>query len=324
MPPPSTRTGHPTNMNFAKKLLLAVLTVAVSGANADNYEGYVSHIEGVGLWWLDYGLTEDQRTKLGASEIVLKRLRFGENPEFASFCDGKNKLFIYEKAGESFPCKTEYWQTHDGNGWKSFSPSDKTMLRTIERAKKDRYSPEGQSEYFVSIRNLEIDSQRIFTVSKTRPSRGSWNVSTPTKVDLESSTKLAAFNIKNIHREKGYTYKSVLGYSNKDIKKLASRGGTETYTLKLQGKNKEVILLPTLYEFMDQGGDLISTVVLREHGSYRFIGHVYGCLLSVGADLDSDGIPEVILESCENGEGVTINYIKLFPKIKSLISYEHS
>lgn len=306
-------------MSFANKLFL-ILALTVSAAKADNYEGYVSGIEGIGLWSLD----SVNQVAPPISGIVIKRLRFSENPEFAIYCDGKNKLFIFEKAGKAFHCKTEYWQTYDGNEWKRFSPSDKAMLRTIELAKKDKDSIEASSEYFVSLRNLKINSQGMFTISKKRLLRGDWGVSTPTKRDVEWATKIATFNMKNFKRIQGYTYKSILGYSNKAIKNITNREGIETYTLKLQGRNTEVILLPTFYEFQDQGGDLVSTVISREHGSYRFIGHVYGCLLSVGADLDSDGFPEVMLESCENGEGMTINYIKIFPKIKSLVYYEHS
>jgi hypothetical protein len=291
--------------------------LAVWGARADNYEGYESSIDGVGLWWLD------------ADEAVLRRLRFGENPEFAIYCDGKNKLFIYELSSQGFTCKTEHWSEllgwQNNEPWKIHDLSDKKkLLQTIELAKNDNHSNAGESEYFVSLPNVKIKSQGIFTVSKTKLVRGSWSVSAPTKDELGSSMKIAMQNLKSVHREKDYTYKSVFKYSNKGIKNLAGRQTAETYTLKIRSGGTEIILVPSLYEFQPLGGELISSVVLHDHDSYRFVGHIYGCLLSVGADLDSDGVPEVILENCDNSEGQSIKYVKLVPEIKSLVSYSHN
>lgn len=308
-----------TIMNKVKLVLLSLFLLATSVARADNYEGYESKIEGVGLWWLF-------KT---ADEKIVRRLTFGENPEFAIYCDGKNKLFIYEMSSQGSSCKTETWSEllgwQNNEHWKSHDLSDKKkLLQTIELAKKDKHSNAHESIYFVSLRNLKIKSDGIFTVSKEKLVHGSWSVSAPTKDELDSSTKLAMQNLKSVHREKDYTYKSVFGYSNKRIKKLAGRQTAETYTLKIQSGDAEIILVPTLYEFQPLGGDLISSVVLRDHDNYRFVGHIYGCLLSVGADLDSDGVPEVIVENCDIGEGLSISYVKLVPEIKSLVSYSHN
>ena len=129
-------------MNHVRFILLALFFFAVSVARADNYEGYDSSIEGIGLWWLD------------ADETVHRRLRFGENPEFAIYCDGKNKLFIYEISPQEFICKTERWSEllgwQNNEPWKNHDLSDKKkLLQTIELAKKDKHSNAGESEYFV-------------------------------------------------------------------------------------------------------------------------------------------------------------------------------
>lgn len=300
------------NMNLVTSIFTLLLVFAVSFANADNYEGYKSSIDGIGLWWL------------GRGDNAIQRLRFGESPEFAIYCDGKNKLFIYEQSTKGYICKTESWRELVEGQWSEHDLSDKKkLLRTIELAKKDENNDAGQSEYYVSLRNLKVDSEGIFTVSKNKLVRGRWVESSPTRDDLEQSKKIALLHIKEVHRENNNSYKSVIGYSNEKIKKLAFRNNAETYTLKLRAGDTEIILLPTLYE-SEQEGDLISTVVLHEHDSYSFVGHIYGCLLSVGADIDSDGFPEIILENCYSSESQRINYIKIFPEIKNLISYDHN
>jgi hypothetical protein len=295
------------------KILAGLFAAIISTANADNYEGYDSSIEGIGLWWLDAG------------DNVVRSLRFGEHPEFAIYCDGKNKLFIYEQSATGYACKTESWTERRDNQWANPTPPDHTtMRRIIDRASQDKYGDAGQSEYVVLLRNLKLDSQGIFTVSKIKLVRGPWVMSHPSQRDLTESGKIAAINLKKILREKGNTYKSVIRYSNNQIRKVASRTRNETYSLKIESRGSEVILIPTLYEFQPLGGDLISTVVLHQNERYKFLGHLFGCLLSVGADLDADDFPEVIVENCDNSEGQSIQYVKLFPKIKTLIHYLHN
>jgi hypothetical protein len=202
------------------------------------------------------------------------------------------------------------------------------MTQNIEIAKRDKNSEAAEEKYFVLLRGLKIDRQGIFTVSKVPLIRGGWTVSSPTDEDIRQSSKIASSNLPKIQREKdeslGYSYKPVLGYGDKEIKEIASREKTETYTLKIKNQNTEIILLPTLYEVQTLGGDLISTVILRKDDKYRFLGHIRGCLLSVGADVDSDGFPEVITENCDSSESQQIQYQKIFPEIKYLIRYSHS
>jgi hypothetical protein len=313
-----------TNMNYAKTLLLSIIIVFVSTAAADSLPSGESKIEGVGLWWLDNRLTEEERAKYGTTDIVIYRLSFRESPEFATYCDGKNELYIYEKNSQGFACKLEYWEEWQGwqaeKHWNKFTPSDrKKLLKTIGHAKD--FGDEGMSQYFVTLQKLKVQPEGIFTVSKTKLETGNWVVSEPTKEELDWFTKLAMQNMKSIRRVKDYTYKTVLGKSNKMIMKLAERQVAGTYTVKIRVANSEVILVPTLYEIEPLGGDLISSVIFRDGDNYRFIGHVSGCLRSVGPDLDVDGIPEILMEICNNSEGVNFNYIKLVPAIKSLVSY---
>lgn len=287
-----------------------MLAFTASAARADAYEGYKSTIEGIGLWWLVPGAQG------------VKRLRFGENPEFAVYCDGRNKLFIYEMANEAFTCMTEW----NGKKMESFDSTDmKKMLNTIKLAKRDKYSEGAETEYFVSLQNVKVSSKGFFTVSKTKLLHGSWDVTAPTKDEFESSAKHATLNLESIQRDNHFTYKSVLGYDNKNIGKLVERHRDEAYTVKIQTENLKIILLPTLFESSkEQSGDIIFTVVAHDQDGFRFIGHVHGCLLTVGADIDSDGVPEVILENCNSGGlSSSVDYIKLFPKLKSIISFSN-
>jgi hypothetical protein len=314
---------HLKNNNVAKNIFTVLLIAYASFANADNYEGYKSSIEGIGLLWLNGGWVT------GGDDMSI-RFIFGENSEFATYCDGKNKLYIYEKSANGFVCNVKSWEEWRGysagsaSTWETHDASDKgKILRTIELAKKDKYSDAGQSEYYVSLSNLKVDAPGIYTVSKNKLERGSWVASAPTQDELKQTQELASLHIKDVHRDKDNRYKSVMGYSNEKIKELASREKSETYTLKIKVGDSEIIIFPTLYQ-SGQEGDLISTVVLHEHGNYSFIGHVYGCLLSVGADIDSDGFPEIIFENCYSTESQRIKYIKVYPEIKNLISYDHS
>lgn len=324
------------NMSLAKNIFAAFLAATVSFANADNYEGYESSIEGVGLWWLEtssvVGVVKNASSQWLTQaadrdgHLVIRSLRFGDNSEFAIFCNGNNKVFIYEKAGNGYVCKTVAWgEQVDGEFIMHdlSSSSMEKMRHVIELAKKDKHSDAGQSRYFVSLRDLKVESQRIFSVSKNKLVRGNWIESVLTQDELNQSKKIASLHIKDVHREKDNNYKTVIGFNNEEIKNIASREKAETYTLKIKAGDIEIILLPTLYESA-QEGNLITTVVLHEHDTYRFLGHIYGCLLSVGADIDSDGFPEVILENCYSSESQRIDYIKIYPEIKDLISYSHS
>jgi hypothetical protein len=130
--------------------------------------------------------------------------------------------------------------------------------------------------------------------------------------------------------QEGDKTERVLGYSDSRLGKMAerivSRGGEvvprkERYTVKIAARGVEIFLIPTRYQYEALGGELVSTVVLKQDGQYRFHGHLAGCLLSVGADLDGDGIPEIIMETCDNNEGKSDDYIKLYPAIKPLMFY---
>lgn len=322
-----------------------LLTFITCMALADNYEGYTSKIEGVGLWWLQPGKSSNVEM---AGDYVMRSFRFGENPEFAMFCNGKNKLYVYELGQKGFVCRNVKL-VKKGNERIHISGMDfdvleikdvedaekKQMLKDIELAKKDKYGEAGERGYTILLSDLKLTSQGIYTVAKERFMLGEWTVITPTVEDLSSAKKIALSHYKRINSKESYIdkFESVIGYDDARIMKLAERfelwGGQakykdERYTVKISTHDAEIILLPTQYQFMALGGELVSTVVLKKDGNYSFLGHIQGCMLSVGADIDADGMPEVIMQNCANSEGTTITYFKLFPTIKPLVSYSHN
>lgn len=321
-----------------------LLTFCPFISNADNYEGYKSKIEGIGLWWLQ----PQSVNIIGPGDYVTRTLRFGENPEFAKFCDGKNMLYVYELGQKGFYCRNVKLVNNKGGervylaGGGSFQRLEivdideadkKRILKGIESAEKDRNSEVGEGRYTVLLAGLKLDSQGFYTVSKEKLVPGSWSVSTPTKEDVNAAKNIASKSYKQIETKASYIDKveSVIGYDDARIVKMAERFENdsigsykqERYTVKISSRDIEIILLPTQYQFMALGGELVSSVVLKRDGNYSLVGHVSGCMRSVGADIDADGIPEIIMENCANTESLGISYYKIFPTIKPLISYSH-
>jgi len=327
-------------MVFANRFLFVAMSIYATVTNADNYEGYSSRIEGIGLWWLEYSFTEQEKARFGTTDIVVRRLRFGENPEFAIYCNGTNKLYIYEMSSQGFTCKLEYleeWQGWDAKEKWSYidRPGKKKLLQLIELAREDKQGNARESQYYVSLGKMKIKSPGIFTVSKRKLERGNWAASFPKKEDLRTAKNIALENYKQISAKNSHFDKieTVIGYDDSRIVKMAERyeGSLgevkykkEKYTVKISTPNIEIILLPTQYQYKALGGELVSTVVLKKDGDYSFLGHVPGCMLSVGADLDADGVPEIIMQNCANSEGTSITYFKLYPTIKPLVVYEHN
>ncbi len=303
------------------RVLAILITIFVGSvltclsAKADSYEGYESTIPGIGLWHL----------QMDSDGYVVRRLSFGENPEFSIYCNGKNKLFIYEKSNKGFFCRVVQWDEKN-----KYTPVDmqdkKALLQTIREAKKDKYSEAGQKEYFVLLVGLKLKERGMFTVSKSAITQRDWKIATPNQVERKAASALAKNHLKEIRRAEyaDFSYKSVLGYSKQRLRKITPWEKGEVFPIKIFAMRAEVIILPTLYETNPLGGDLISTVILREGNSYKFLGHIGGCLHSVGADIDGDGFPDLILRTCEPGEGIEITYTKIFSKTKALIQYSNN
>lgn len=319
-------------MNTVKLAIFPlVLSAAVATAQADNYEGYTSLVEGVGLWWLE-------TSEYGVS----RQLTLGENPDFVTYCDGKNKIHIYEENSRAVMCNTDYWLFWDdvSQSAKEYRHLDKKALQhSLKKA--TRGDNADYYRFMVSAPDLRIRKSGIYTVSKTKLVRGDWTVSVPSSEEREASITLAKRHLLAIPRDDSANeYRLAFGMRDEEIDQITERAGNEpaipiainrradtrpavSYTTKIETKDVQIILIPTLYESGGIDGDLFSSVILKRQREYSFLGHVKGCLLSVGADIDRDGVPEIIMESCNNYEGHSIHYYKIFPETKPLITYAH-
>jgi len=85
---------------------------------------------------------------------------------------------------------------------------------------------------------------------------------------------------------------------------------------------REVLIVPTAYlgGGDDPSADIMSYVIVKENGSFRHIGEIHGCLSRL-ADIDSDGVPEVLTETCQTTESASYTYWKIYPVVKSLVRY---
>lgn len=323
-------------MHIRASIVVSMLLFVAPLSIADTYEGYKSEVEGVGLWMLQYSFTQAQRERLGTTDIVIRRHKFGDTPEYATYCDGKNKLFVYEMNSQGFPCKLDYWDERQAWGseetWKSIDPADKEkLLRTIDLAKKDKNSQAAQSEYYVSLLGLKLAKPGMYTVSMKPLQRGDWTTVKPTPEDLKASKQIATE-----HRGKfasGPNTRSLLDVGNAEqMKGLHAEHAkyiNTVKTLKLAKGDSAIILLPTLYysdaplNTVGEEGSLITTVVMYEKGKYRLIGHLVGCSLSIGPDIDQDGVPEVLVDNCFSAFTGSVRYVKLVPQLKDIIVYSH-
>lgn len=70
------------------------------------------------------------------------------------------------------------------------------------------------------------------------------------------------------------------------------------------------------------GWEIINVVYREVDGHMQQIGAFAGCIQQGGfRDLNSDGTPEVLTSTCENGESVSDSYWSLVPKIEKVLEH---
>jgi hypothetical protein len=320
-------------MRVTKAVLLSLIFLSfVTPSIADNYEGYTSEIEGVGVWWLQYGLMQYQEKRFGTRDIVLRRLTFGENPEFATYCDGKNKLFVFEKNSQGFTCKLEYWlewqSSNDTDPWKIIEPSEREkVVQTIALAKKDKYSDAGQSEYYVSLIGMKLDHVGhggVYTVSKTPFSQESWKI--------ESLSPAVIRELQELAKDKlivPKTFRLLVGnkLDRQQFEGSIGSGDIEKIAIKIKGNPVDILIAPFAVGVVGDvdGGKttVVAAVFVRSGESLKFIGKFDGSLIRVGPDIDHDGLPELIVDDSLD-YSQEINYYKVHPTMRVLMAYKHS
>lgn len=304
-----------------KKLLWAALTSLffASQSSADSYLGYKTSIDGFGLWEL-YDLPgATQGSHLGYSLSLL------EHPEVALYCNGKNKLYIFEHPNIEFTCKTEVLYTlENGANIEVNSPSEERLLAELRQNKKDSDHSNG-AFYLVSLNNkdIKVSTSGFSTISRKALLSATSKISTPSKEELKSIHKLVIDEMNKTANYSDPNYKIILGYTNAQINSLSLRE-KGNYTLKISHNDLDVFIVPALYELSGLGGDMTSIVIARTGKTDKVVGTLEGCILSIGADVDSDEIPELIVENCDSSESEVVTYTSIFPSVSSFLTYEHN
>ena len=318
-------------------LCLALVTHAVQ---ADNYEGYKSTIGGTGIWSLGPRSNEP---------FISKRLSFGENPEYATYCDGNNKIYIYELDSRGFACATVSWI--EFKGWKApetyvthskFDGSDLEGVAALaseeafaecEKLATEEsyecvmaYDNAFQSEYIVRLGGLQLSNQGMYTVSKTRLARGNWKVKPLSESLVAELHENEAANYVCSKQLECYPIFSKQPSSEKYDGQV-DRKEIEKWAISISNDEIEIVILPVAYIVGSptdiEAVTLIVSVIARTAGSWKKIGGLAGKLIRVGADLDGDGLPEIIVDESAD-YSATIQYYKIYPAIDSLITYSHN
>jgi hypothetical protein len=69
------------------------------------------------------------------------------------------------------------------------------------------------------------------------------------------------------------------------------------------------------------GWEIVNVVYRDVGGNMQQIGTFAGCVKGGFRDLNSDGTPEVLSSTCENGESVSDSYWSLLPKIEKVLGH---
>lgn len=69
------------------------------------------------------------------------------------------------------------------------------------------------------------------------------------------------------------------------------------------------------------GWEIVNVVYRENNGQMQEVGTFAGCIQGGFRDLNSDGTPEVLTSTCENGESYSDSYWSLSPKIKRVLEH---
>ena len=192
---------------------------------------------------------------------------------------------------KSFVCKSEIVKAvNDGQFWSEGSVEINIL---------------GITSFFKT--NYDYDAN-LFTVSKYPIPQKSWKLYTLTKSDVAAVKNAAKSHIKKQANTDEEKYTVILGKYLKYAKKL-----------KLSGKN--LLLIPTQEMESENGTDIILSVFELKDNTYKYIGEIWG-VPQLGADIDGDGVPEIVTNTLSPVFVNSTGYYKIHPQVKLLISYD--
>lgn len=331
------------NYQISRLATIVVLASITLPCNADSYVGHVSKIDGVSLLWLH--LTKD-----GTPHDLLTD---EEEAKFVSHCNGKNKIFIYELGSKGFICKIrednrvrEPWEKpsfiieihgiqnediasapHLYQGTQGIYTISKTKLpqkmwqvetlpeKTIAQLLKMMKNKSGcENHQDDSLCQKSVGTEFVYsTEHKTTIVKSKCKNS-----EVDFLCQLFNGNEFNYAEYKELITKTESPYGDmpNDIKNLA---------VKIRGTAVEVLLVPVnVVEGPEASTHFVTAVFSMSATTYKYIGQFPGSLVRVGADIDGDGLPELIIDNSRAGLSQRIDYYKVFPVVDVLMSYHHS
>ncbi|MFN0315208.1 MAG: hypothetical protein ACKVQA_09235 [Burkholderiales bacterium] len=165
---------------------------------------------------------------------------------------------------------------------------------------------EGSYSYRIQVSGVTATLNGVYTVSIAKLKEPSWLAKRLDDTETQNARAIAKKHPK-------------LPPTGVDYEYYPAVGRYEEYEKKITVGAKELLLIPTT---VDEGAStiLFSAVLLRKGASYRFIGHIEGCLMRL-ADIDGNGTPEIMTKTCESGECEQFEYWTIYPEAKALVSY---
>ena len=272
--------------NFVYVFCILILLVSqISYAE----KAYTSHVKGVGFWDIyDNGTVFNSEVPINYHTVTFKD---GEHAEFVSHCDGKRKVYIYELGSKPFVCKSEIIKAvNDGQSWSE----DSVEINIF-----------GITDFFKTTYDYDAN---LFTLSKYPIYQKTWKLYPLTKSDVAKVKNVAKSHIKKQVNTDNEKYTVVVGKYLKYAKKL-----------KLSGK--DLLLIPTQEADGENGVDIILSVFELKDNTYKYIGEIWG-VPQLGADIDGDGVPEIVTNTESPIFVNSTGYYKIYPQVKLLMSYD--
>jgi hypothetical protein len=284
-------------MNSAIRALILFATgVFFAGqCNADNGTTHSSKINGVSLFWMF--LSADTPP----NDIFEER----DGKDLVEHCNGNNVLHIHELASKGFTCESV----------KSGLNSHRISILGVNKTDE------------LKAPHLLPDHQGIYTISKTPLPSQNWKIE---PLSEEAIIRLQAM-AKNQFKCPSDHPCQILSGKQFDRSFQLYEGQVRTAELEklaiaIRGSATDLLIAPIAVELVgdvDGGTAVFDSAVFSKTGNTeKYVGILSGSLIRVGADIDGDGVPEIIVDNSVETTQM-INYHKIHPFIDALVSYKH-
>jgi hypothetical protein len=266
--------------------LLLVLTVWPGRALPDTWVPITSEIPGVQLW----GLWSADENSFPFEVYE------GEDHEFMPHCNNGRPIYIstletpvkchFKKAGA-------FYQIH-------VETKDK-------RATESRLVLVSKSPITPRVRSLGIASEEVEILKKAeRKSVAAY--------DKIAKRKFVEMNKKSVQKDYAEYVHSIKS-SEKYRKHIGAR-------FKLPSPNGSIYISSIGLDASGYiGWEIVNVVYRKIDGQMQEVGTFAGCIEGEFRDLNSDGTPEVLTSTCENGESSSDSYWAVTPKIKRVLGH---